>query len=95
MKTDLAPNREARDKKPDLIRKLFSPDEFAKVVPWLMLHREGISCRIYEAASELKPVGVGINSHGFLAAARSLLVTEAAGSRGHKPRDGGIQREAR
>ena len=27
----------------------------------LMLHRAGISCRIYEAASELKAVGVGIN----------------------------------
>src|SRR5215212_2598993 len=27
----------------------------------LMLHRAGISCRIFEAASELKPVGVGIN----------------------------------
>src|SRR5215204_6331418 len=27
----------------------------------LMLHRAGIPCRIYEAASELKPVGVGIN----------------------------------
>ena len=27
----------------------------------LMLHRAGISCRIYEAAPELKAVGVGIN----------------------------------
>jgi 2-polyprenyl-6-methoxyphenol hydroxylase-like FAD-dependent oxidoreductase len=27
----------------------------------LMLHRAGMSCRIFEAASELKPVGVGIN----------------------------------
>src|SRR5687767_9088271 len=27
----------------------------------LMLHRAGIQCRIFEAASELKPVGVGIN----------------------------------
>jgi 5-methylphenazine-1-carboxylate 1-monooxygenase len=27
----------------------------------LMLHRAGIPCRIYEAAPELKPVGVGIN----------------------------------
>jgi 2-polyprenyl-6-methoxyphenol hydroxylase-like FAD-dependent oxidoreductase len=27
----------------------------------LMLHRAGIPCRIFEAASELKPVGVGIN----------------------------------
>ena len=27
----------------------------------LMLHRAGIPCRIYESASELKPVGVGIN----------------------------------
>ena len=27
----------------------------------LMLHRAGIPCRIYEAASELKAVGVGIN----------------------------------
>lgn len=27
----------------------------------LMLHRAGISCRIFEAASELKAVGVGIN----------------------------------
>ena len=27
----------------------------------LMLHRAGIACRIFEAASELKPVGVGIN----------------------------------
>ena len=27
----------------------------------LMLHRAGIFCRIFEAASELKPVGVGIN----------------------------------
>src|SRR5215207_3148432 len=27
----------------------------------LMLHRAGIACRIYEAAPELKPVGVGIN----------------------------------
>src|SRR5215210_4543338 len=27
----------------------------------LMLHRAGIPCRIYEAASELKPIGVGIN----------------------------------
>src|SRR5215212_3859121 len=27
----------------------------------LMLRRAGISCRIFEAASELKPVGVGIN----------------------------------
>ena len=27
----------------------------------LMLHRAGIACRIYEAASELKPIGVGIN----------------------------------
>src|SRR5918992_894856 len=26
-----------------------------------MLHRAGIPCRIYEAAPELKPVGVGIN----------------------------------
>lgn len=27
----------------------------------LMLHRAGISCRVFEAAPELKPVGVGIN----------------------------------
>jgi 2-polyprenyl-6-methoxyphenol hydroxylase-like FAD-dependent oxidoreductase len=27
----------------------------------LMLHRAGISCRIYESASQLKPIGVGIN----------------------------------
>ncbi len=27
----------------------------------LMLHRAGISCRIYEAAPEIRPVGVGIN----------------------------------
>ena len=27
----------------------------------LMLHRARIPCRIFEAASELKPVGVGIN----------------------------------
>jgi 5-methylphenazine-1-carboxylate 1-monooxygenase len=27
----------------------------------LMLHRVGIPCRIFEAASELKPIGVGIN----------------------------------
>ena len=27
----------------------------------LMLHRAGIGCRIYEAASEIRPVGVGIN----------------------------------
>ena len=27
----------------------------------LMLHRAGIACRIYEAAPEIKPVGVGIN----------------------------------
>ena len=27
----------------------------------LMLHRAGIACRIFEAAPELKPVGVGIN----------------------------------
>lgn len=27
----------------------------------LMLHRAGISCRIFEAAPEVKPVGVGIN----------------------------------
>jgi len=27
----------------------------------LMLHRAGISCRIYESARELKAVGVGIN----------------------------------
>ena len=27
----------------------------------LMLHRAGIACRIFEAAPELKAVGVGIN----------------------------------
>src|SRR3954465_2992300 len=27
----------------------------------LALHRGGIACRIYEAATELKPIGVGIN----------------------------------
>jgi 5-methylphenazine-1-carboxylate 1-monooxygenase len=27
----------------------------------LMLHRAGISCRVYEAAPEIKPIGVGIN----------------------------------
>ena len=27
----------------------------------LMLHRAGLPCRIFEAAPELKPVGVGIN----------------------------------
>jgi 2-polyprenyl-6-methoxyphenol hydroxylase-like FAD-dependent oxidoreductase len=27
----------------------------------LMLHRNGVPCRIFEAASELKPIGVGIN----------------------------------
>src|SRR5215216_2258282 len=27
----------------------------------LMLHRAGIPCRIFEATSELRPVGVGIN----------------------------------
>jgi len=27
----------------------------------LMLHRRGISCRVFEAAPELKPLGVGIN----------------------------------
>ena len=27
----------------------------------LMLHRHGITCRIFESASELKPIGVGIN----------------------------------
>jgi 2-polyprenyl-6-methoxyphenol hydroxylase-like FAD-dependent oxidoreductase len=27
----------------------------------LYLHREGINCQIYEAASEYKPIGVGIN----------------------------------
>ena len=27
----------------------------------LMLQRAGISCRIYEATPEIRPVGVGIN----------------------------------
>src|SRR5947209_10497631 len=27
----------------------------------LALHRVGIACRIYEAATEMKPIGVGIN----------------------------------
>jgi 2-polyprenyl-6-methoxyphenol hydroxylase-like FAD-dependent oxidoreductase len=31
------------------------------LVTALYLHREGISCRIYEAAREFKPLGVGIN----------------------------------
>ena len=28
----------------------------------LMLHQEGIACQLYEAAAELKPLGVGINA---------------------------------
>ena len=31
------------------------------LVAALYLHREGIACRIYEAAREFKPLGVGIN----------------------------------
>ena len=27
----------------------------------LMLHRAGVGCRVYEAAPEIKPIGVGIN----------------------------------
>src|SRR5262245_34590050 len=27
----------------------------------LMLHRRGVACRVYEAAPEIKPLGVGIN----------------------------------
>ena len=27
----------------------------------LMLHRRGIPCRVFEAAPEIKPLGVGIN----------------------------------
>ena len=30
----------------------------------LALHQAGIACRIYEAAAEMKPVGVGINVRG-------------------------------
>ena len=28
----------------------------------LMLHRQGIGCQVYEAAAEVKPLGVGINA---------------------------------
>jgi 2-polyprenyl-6-methoxyphenol hydroxylase-like FAD-dependent oxidoreductase len=28
----------------------------------LMLHRKGIGCRVLEAASEVRPLGVGINA---------------------------------
>jgi aromatic ring-cleaving dioxygenase len=31
---------------------VFSPDEFAKVVPWLMLHREGLSILVHPSTGD-------------------------------------------
>jgi len=44
----------------------------------LMLHRRGIACRIYEAAPEIRPLGVGINLLPHAAKALGELGLEAA-----------------
>jgi len=31
---------------------VFTPDEFAKVVPWLMLHREGLSVLVHPSTGD-------------------------------------------
>jgi aromatic ring-cleaving dioxygenase len=31
---------------------LFSPDEFGKIVPWLMLHREGLSVLVHPSTGD-------------------------------------------
>ena len=44
----------------------------------LALHRAGIACRVYEAAAEFRPLGVGINILPHASAAlRSLGVLDA------------------
>ena len=43
----------------------------------LMLHRAGIACRVFEATSELKAVGVGINILPH--ASRELCATTSTG----------------
>src|SRR5579863_5072894 len=49
----------------------------------LMLHRAGIPCRVFEAAPEIKPLGVGINllPHAMKELA-ALGLEEALASRG-------------
>ncbi len=44
----------------------------------LTLHRAGIPCRIYEAASEVKPIGVGINVLPHATRELAILGLEAA-----------------
>ena len=44
----------------------------------LMLHTRGIACRVYEAAPEIKPLGVGINILSHAAQEFGELGLEAA-----------------
>jgi DOPA 4,5-dioxygenase len=49
---------------------LFSNDEFAKVVPWLMLNREGLSVLVHPST------GDGYGDHGAVALAGRAFETQ-------------------
>jgi aromatic ring-cleaving dioxygenase len=58
---------------------VFTQEEFAKVVPWLMLHREGLSVLVHPSTGD----GYGDHMERSLWLGDRLKLNEAAFKRGH------------
>jgi aromatic ring-cleaving dioxygenase len=59
---------------------VFAPQEFGKVVPWLMLHREGLSVLVHPSTGD----GYGDHLERSLWLGEKLKLNETALRRGHQ-----------